>query len=160
MANCPVCNVPSIFHEGKSGSPYLLVLSKPYEQQSNGWRGKQLTGIDVLQKEFFRVGIDLNDFKIAYLNIHDGADELCYQAGRNSVLENAKGKKAVVLVGTEVSQEFCGKSSDDVAGLQVDSVSLSAPLVFVLPKPESVFVKGSGVGELRLACQKLSRRLE
>lgn len=163
MPVCPACGSEAQSPNGKKSAKYLLVFSKPYPVQTgirSKYQREQLTGLDVLRKEFSKVGLDLADFRMAYLNLHESKDENCYFAGRNIVLDEAKGREAVILVGSEVTEEFCGLSAQDTAGLQVDSMSFSAPLVFVLPKPESVFVRGAGVGELRLACQKLERKLD
>lgn len=158
MSLCPACSEEGTSPAGKKKSPYLLVFTKPYPAQT-GWKGRT-DGFEVLTKELFKVGLDIHDFRIAYLWLHEPTkNNDCYQAGKSVVLDEAKGKQAVILVGSDVTQEFCGLSSQDVAGLQVDSPLLSAPIVFVLPKPEGVFVRGAGIGELRLACQKLAKVL-
>jgi hypothetical protein len=161
MSICPACSQEGVAPHGNKQSPWLLVFSVPYSKtESNGWRDRQLTGLDVLSKEFGKVGLSLRDFRIATLWLHDdNGNENCYNAGRQIVLDEAKGKQVVVLVGSEVIEEFCGKKASDVYGLQVDSHLLSAPIVFVLPKLESVFVRGAGIGEVRLSIQKLGRIL-
>lgn len=161
MSVCPVCAEEARPPYGKKNSKYLLVFSKPYVTAAVRSYKDKNSGLDVLRKEFAKIGLDLSDFRVASLWLHEpGKDENCYFAGRDIILDEAKGKDAVILVGSEVSEEFCGYSSDDVAGLQVDSSVLSAPIIFVLPKPEGVFVRGSGIGELRLAVQKLGRLLD
>jgi hypothetical protein len=163
MPLCPACGEEATPPNGKKSAKYLIVFSKPYPVQRgirNKYQREQITGLDVLRKELSKVGLDLSEFRMAYLNMHESKNENCYFAGRDIVLDEAKGKEAVILVGSEVTEEFCGLSAQDTAGLQVDSMSFSAPLVFVLPKPESVFVRGSGIGELRLAVQKLGRKLD
>lgn len=155
---CPTCQQEIIPPRGDKQSRWLLVFSEPQTERS--FRDKRQTGLDVIKKELAKSGLGLSEFRLCWLWQHaDNGNDDCYNAGRSVVLNEAKGKDVVVLIGTTPSQEFCGKSSDDVAGLQVDSVSLSAPIVFVLPKPEGVFVRGAGIGELRLACQKLERIL-
>jgi hypothetical protein len=128
----------------------------------SSWRDNKTTGLDVLRKELAKVGLDLaSDFRMASLWLHDiSKNEECYNAGRDLILEESKGRKAVVLVGSDATEEFCGMSAGDVAGLQVDAPAFSAPIVFVLPKPEGVFVRGAGIGEFRLSCQKLAKVLE
>lgn len=162
MPVCPVCSEEATAPSGRKTAKYLLVFSKPYPVQKgirSKYQKEQLTGLDVLRKELSRVGLELNEFRMAYLNMHESKNENCYFAGRDIVLDEAKGREAIILVGSEVTEEFCGLSAQDTAGLQVDSMSFSAPLVFVLPKSESVFVRGSGIGEVRLAVTKLERKL-
>lgn len=161
MSTCPACSESATPPSGRKNAPYLLVFTKPYEKPT-GWRDNKVTGLDILRKELSKVGLDLaSDFRMTSLWLHEpGKNEECYNVGRDLVLEESKGRKAVVLVGSDATEEFCGVSAGDVAGLQVDAPAFSAPIVFVLPKPEGVFVRGAGVGELRLACQKLAKVLE
>jgi len=159
MSLCPACGNEATSPQGRKNSKYLLVFSKPYPMAAVRSYKDSVTGLDVLRKELARVGLQLSEFRMAYLNMHESKDENCYYAGRDTILDEAKGREAVILVGSEVTEEFCGVSAQDTAGLQVDSMSFSAPLVVVLPKPESVFVRGSGIGEFRLAVQKLGRKI-
>jgi len=157
---CPSCGEDAVAPQGRKNAKYLLVFSKPYPMAAVRSYKDKVTGLDVLRKELAKVGLDLSEFRQAFLWQHEpGKNTNCYTAGRDMVLEEAKGKEAVILVGSEASEEFCGYGAGDVAGLQVESAVLSAPLVFVLPKPEGVFVRGAGIGELRLAVQKLGRKL-
>jgi hypothetical protein len=158
MSLCPACSEEGISPRGTKSSKYLIVFNKPYNTAAiRSWKDK-VTGLDVLRKEFQKVGLDLNDFRMAHLWLHEPTDNLnCYEAGKSIVLDEAKGKQAIILVGSEPCEEFTGMSASDVYGLQVDSVVLSAPTVFVIPKPESVFVQGSGIGELRLSIQKFGK---
>lgn len=160
MANCPACGEDAVAPQGRKIAKYLLVFSKPYPMSAVRSYKDKVTGLDVLRKELAKVGLDLSEFRMSYLWMHEpGKNTNCYTAGRDTVLEEAKGKEAVILVGSEASEEFCGYGAGDVAGLQVESAVLSAPIVFVLPKPEAVFVRGYGIGELRLSVQKLGRKL-
>ena len=164
MSICPVCSEEGVSPKGRKDAKYLLVFNKPYPVQpavTNKYKKQQLSGLDVLRKELQKVGLDLNyDFRLCWLWLHEPSKkEGCYKVGRDVVLDEAKGKQAVILVGAEPVEEFTGLSASDVYGLQVESPTFSAPYIFVLPKPESVFVKGAGLGELRLSIQKLERLL-
>ena len=157
MSLCPVCSQDGNAPKGNKHAKYLLVFNKPYVN-GTGWKDRN-SGLDVLRKELQKVGLDLNsDFRQCTLWLHEPTkNEDCYIAGRSIVLDEAKGKECVVLVGAEPCEEFTGMSASDVYGLQVDSTVLSAPIIFVIPKPESVFVQGNGIGELRLSIQRLGR---
>ena len=164
MSICPACLEEGQSPKGRKDARYLLVFNKPYPVQpavTSKYKKQQLSGLDVLRKELQKVGLDLNyDFRMTWLWLHEpGKKEECYKVGRDIVLDEAKGKQAVILVGVEPVEEFTGLSASNVYGLQVESPTFSAPVVFILPKPEGVFVRGSGIGELRLSIQKLGRLL-
>jgi hypothetical protein len=159
MPICSACGEEGVAPRGRKNSPYLLVFTEPY-YEVKGWGGNKLTGLEVLRKEMFKVGLDLGDFRMAWLWLHKpGKNDACYDAGKSVVLDEAKDKQLVVLVGADACNEFTTYKADTVYGLEVDTVSLSAPHVFVIPKPEGVFVRGAGIGELRLSIQKLARLL-
>ena len=165
MPLCIACNEEGTPPKGRKDAKYLLVFNKPYPVQpavTSKYKKQQLSGLDVLRKEMQLVGLDLNyDFRMTWLNLHEpGKNENCYKVGRDIVLDEAKGKQAIILVGAEPVEEFTGYSASDVYGLQVESPTFSAPVTFVIPKPEGVFVRGSGIGELRLSIQKLGRLLD
>lgn len=156
---CAGCEQVGTPPRGNKNSKYLLIFTKPYVEQT-GWKSKSMSGMDVLRKEFAKVGIDLADFRMTWLYLHEPSkNDNCYTTGREIALEESKGKDVIVLVGSEATEEFCGLSASDTAGLCVDAPALSAKTVFVLPKPEGVFVRGAGIGELRLSCEKLGRIL-
>jgi hypothetical protein len=164
MSLCTSCNEEGQSPKGRKDAKYLLVFNKPYPVQpavTSTYKKQQLSGLDVLRKELQKVGLDLNyDFRLCWLWLHEpNKKEECYKVGRDIVLDEAKGKQSVILVGAEPVEEFTGLSASDVYGLQVESPTFSAPVVFVLPKPESVFVRGQGIGELRLSVRKLERML-
>ena len=160
MSICASCGEDGTPPRGSKNSKYLLVFTKPYNTPAIRNYKDKVTGIDVLRKELARVGLDIAEFRQTWLWLHEpGKNENCYKVGRDIVLEEAKGKEAVILVGAEATEEFTRFSASDVYGLQVESPALSAPIVFVLPKPEGVFVKGAGIGELRLSIEKLGKLL-
>ena len=161
---CPSCGEVGYNFLGNDKAKYLLVFNKPYPASVgvvNRYKKQQLSGLDVLRKEMSKCGMDLqNDFRLSWIWLHEISKNLeCREYGKNLVLDSAKNKKVVILVGAEPVEEFTGLSASDVYGLQVESPTFSAPTVFVLPKPESIFVRGQGIGELRLSVQKLERLL-
>lgn len=161
MSICPACSEEGTPPRGSKNSKYLLVFNKPYITAAVRSYKDKLSGLDILRKELARVGLDIAEFRMCWLNLHEPSkNENCYKVGRDIVLDEAKGKQAVVLVGAEPVEEFTGLSASDVYGLQVESPTFSAPVVFVLPKPEGVFVKGAGIGELRLSVEKLGKVLD
>lgn len=158
---CPSCGNTGYGFTGNKKAKNLLIFNKPYIIPAIRGYKDRVSGLDVLRKEMAKCGMDLlSDFRLSWLWLHEpnGNDD-CYLAGKSIVLDEAKGKECVVLVGSEPCEEFTDMYASDILGLQVDSPVLSAPIVFVIPKPEGVFVQGAGVGELRLSIQKLGRML-
>jgi hypothetical protein len=74
------------------------------------------------------------------------------------VLEHAKGKRAVLLVGSDTVSTFTGYKISDVNGLQVDSSVLSAPIIYAAVNPS--LAEHRALGEVRLSIEKFVKRLE
>ena len=78
--------------------------------------------------------------------------------GYDAVLEEAKGKKFILLIGADVVETFTGYKVSDVSGLQVESPVLSAPIIMACVNPSMALARS--VGEVRLAIGKVAKRLE
>jgi hypothetical protein len=74
------------------------------------------------------------------------------------VLDEAKGKSAILLVGSEVVEAFTKYKVSDVSGLEVDSPILSAPHIFAMVNPALALHRA--VGEVRQAIEKWNTLLE
>lgn len=113
----------------------------------------------VFRKELERVGMSLRDFRCVNIWLHEPTDsEECWQVGYDMVLEEAKGKKAILLVGSDVVEQFTGYKVSDVSGLQVDSAILSAPIIYALYNPALALHRAHG--EICLGIEKFVARLE
>jgi uracil-DNA glycosylase len=120
---------------------------------------KFMTAGRILRKELERCGVSLADFRICNLWLHEPTkDENCFQAGYNNVLDEAKGKKAVLLVGSDTVGTFTGYKVSDVSGLQVTSTLLSAPIIYASVNP--ALAQHRSLGEVRFAVEKFVGRLE
>lgn len=118
-----------------------------------------VTAGKILRKELEMVGLSLSDHRCLNLWMHEpNNNEGCWQAGYNLVLEEAKGKKAILLVGSDVVETFTNYKVSDVSGLQVDSSILSAPLIMASVQPALALHRG--VGEVRFAITKWAEALE
>jgi hypothetical protein len=118
-----------------------------------------MTAGRVFRKELERVGVSFNQLRVMNLWMHTPNDnENCYQAGYDNVLTEAKGKKAILLVGSDVVECFTAYKVSDVTGLQVDSSVLSAPIIYAMVNPALSLHRG--VGEVRNGIQKFISRLE
>jgi uracil DNA glycosylase superfamily protein len=118
-----------------------------------------VTAGKVFRKELERVGVSLNDFRCLNLWLHEPTkDEGCFKAGYEHVLDEAKGKKAILLVGSDVVETFTEYKVSDVSGLQVDSVVLSAPIIYAIVNPALALHRA--VGEVRFGIEKFVGRLQ
>ena len=118
-----------------------------------------MTAGKVFRKELERVGVSLSQFRVTNLWLHEPSDdENCYRAGYEHVLDEAKGKQAILLVGSDVVETFTNYKVSDVTGLQVDSSILSAPIIYAMVNPALALHRS--VGEVRLGIEKFVKRLE
>lgn len=160
---CPICESPCVSPSGHSET-LLIVGEFPGKAEIENNRpfsthSMYITAGKVFRKELARVGLDLSQFRVMNLWMHEpNKNEECYKLGYSAVLDEAKNKKAILLVGSEVCEAFTKYKVGDVAGLQVDSPILSCPIIYAMPNPAMVFHKG--IGEIRLSIEKFAKRLE
>ena len=155
---CKICHkddcVPA---SGNRNSPILVIGEKPGKDEIK--KGKPLVGATggIFKTELAKLGIDMNSLRICNLWHHDpkGSTEFCLQEGVRRVLEEAKGKEIILLLGSETVTFFCNENVSDVTGLVVTSHYLSAPVIVACVQPTTVF--HGGVGELRLSLEKFSK---
>lgn len=164
---CPVCAKNAVGCSGESNSSILIVLSHPdWADVMYGYpfavdkRTNKTTSGFVMRTECFKQGFDLNSARCCCLWLHDDmTNEQCFEVGKDMVLEEAKGRKAILLVGAQAVRYFTGYSVEDVNGLSVTSGLLSCPIIYPLVSPASVLIKGAGVGEIRFGLTEFTNRL-
>lgn len=158
--DCPVCHTTEmVYPSGPSDASILIVGEFPGADEIG--KGKPMTGPMgvILKQELSRTGIDLRMCRKTNLWLHEPNKDLkCYQHGMNAVIQEAKGRKAILLMGSEVVKAFCDTSVSKVNGLQVKSPYLSAPLIIAMYNPAIIFKPGGVVGEIRLALEKFSNK--
>ena len=156
MPICYVCEQPVIKAYGYSRSKILLIGGSPGKEELEALRPFVGNTGSVLRQEMAVVGLDLYQCVITNLWYHEPYNkthknyEACFEASKNMVLEDAKGKEAILLIGADACEYFTGYKVSEVNGLQVDSNMLSAPIIYAMMQPTTV-LKGRGVGELRFA---------
>jgi len=116
----------------------------------------------ILRKEFALLGIDLLQLRSTILWLHTpttnkAIKDNCFKHGLDVSLEEAKNKKAVLLIGNAV-EIFTEFNVSDVNGLQVDSHLLSAPIIYTMYNPKRAFV--GVVGEIRFAIQNFVNHIQ
>lgn len=159
IIDCPVCGTAIIDPIGNPDSPILLIGEFPGDEEIK--KGIPFVGPtgNVLKTELHYLGIDISQLRVTNLWLHKpNGNEECYKHGLEQAIKEAKGKKLVLLIGSDVVKEFADKKVYDVNGLQVKSKWISAPCFCVL-NPAIVFKRG-GVGEVRLAIQKFVKKIE
>lgn len=161
--HCPACGDPACPPSGKS-KDLLIIGDFPgglEMQTGNPWavHDRFMTAGRVLRKELNDLGASLSDFRVIYTWLHEpNNNEGCWNAGYANALEEAKGKKAILLVGAETVETYTKFKVSDVSGLQVDSHILSAPIIYAMVNPGLALHRS--VGETRLALTKFINRLQ
>lgn len=162
---CSACGNAGVYGRGPKTSDKLIILSHP------DWADvmyslpfsivpKKMTGGYVMQREMRHAGLELNDFRTVCLWPHEEmTDSRCMEAQEKLVLEEAKGKRAILLVGAQAVSHFTGYKVTDVNGLPLGSGVLSAPILYPLVSPSAVLVPGQGVGEIRFGLHEFADRL-
>lgn len=116
----------------------------------------------ILRTQMGYLGWNLQQFRLCNLWQHrPNKNEACYKHGVETVIKEAKGKKAILFTGAEVVKEFFTKNSMEIQGIPAKeflSYPLSADIIYCMPKISIVF---HGVmGELKLALEKFSKDIE
>ena len=162
---CPVCLKSGVTQRGSS-KDVLIILEHPTEadvqfgtpfslapRKKNGKPAYTSAG-DVIRTEMQRMGLDLNAMTSLCLWLHEpNNSEDCFNAGRDLVLDAAKGKRVVMLCGNLAVEYFTGYPVEDVNGLEMDSPYLSAKRILACVNPTHVFK--NGLGEFRFGLQAL-----
>lgn len=159
---CPSCGDSICPPSGNSkqllivgDAPDRMDMMKKHPFSIDTWR---TTPGKVLRKELERMGASLNEFRACYLWLHETTRSgSCWQAGYDNVLTEAKGKKAILLMGAEVVSTFTQYKVSDVSGLQVDSPILSASIIYAMISPGLAIQRS--LGEVRFAITQFVNRL-
>jgi DNA polymerase len=164
---CPSCGNRAVKASGSLSSKVLLIGEFPGINEMD--TGRPFTGPagGVLRKELSKLGVDLLQFRVTNLYIHEpikttkkepDKGKNCFQAGLDACLEEAKGKQAILLVGSEAVEFFTGYKVSDVNGLQVESPMLSSPIIYASVNPAAVFHRS--LGELRFALVQFVQHIQ
>ena len=118
-----------------------------------------VTAGKVFRKELQLVGLSLHEHRVMNLWMHQpNKNENCLKAGYDAVLDEAKGKKAILLVGSDVVNTFTEYKVSDVNGLEVDSPVLSCEHIMAMINPALALHRP--FGEIRFAAQQWAELLE
>lgn len=166
--DCPICgNKYGVPPYNPTNSPVLLVGESP--EAGEVARGIPLVGRTgtILRQQLAHLGYDLSSFGVCNLWQHEPPSAKnkinpdCITHGKKVVIEEAKDKKLILLIGSEVANHFLEKNVSELNGLIVNeflSVPLSAPVVMALYNPSICF---HGVlGEVILGLKNFIREVE
>ena len=140
-------------------STVLLIGEFPGDEEIK--HGRPFVGAtgSVLKTELARVGLDIRQFSLANLWIHKpNSNKACLEYGITKIIQIAKGKTAILLIGSDVVGYFVDEKVSQVNGLEVKSPYLSAPLIMACIQPATVFHQP--LGELRLTLSKFAKKLK
>ena len=155
--HCPSCLEDGVPPSGSKEADILIIGEFPGEAEME--RGRPFCGATgkVLRNELRIAGIEFTLCRVANLWLHEpNKNENCFKAGLDIVLDEAKGRRAILLVGSECANVFIGKGVMEISGLQVESPMLSAPIIFAIVNPAIVFQPNRGIGEIRQGLKKFA----
>lgn len=155
--SCPACKTSGIVPPyGINESPILIVGDSPGDDEISS--GRPFSGATgrVLKSELRFLGLRLRDFRVMNMWQHKANKKQpeCFEIGVQAVLEEAKGRKMIVLVGADTVKYFTGEKVSDWNGLFCPSKILGQD-VFVMIQPTVVFHKN--LGEVRFAVQQFAK---
>jgi uracil-DNA glycosylase family 4 len=165
---CPSCTEKVIKPYGYTNSEILIIGDAPGKHELKSGRPFSGPTGNVFRQELKRVGLNIYNCRLTNLWLHppnkarNKEEKLrslnCLDAGKNVCLEEAKGRDAILLVGADTVMFFTGYKVSDVSGLQVDVEMFSAPIVYAMVQPATVFYE-KGVGEIRFALESFTDKL-
>jgi len=164
-ALCPICQQPIIQPSGNPASKILVISSQPTEDDLKfGISFKGEYGV-ILRTEFAKYGMDLFQMRMTCLWLHkiiaksQDKDSKHFQWHFEQVIHECLNKKAILMLGTDVTHVFLNKhSSTELSGLIMKSDMLSADIVMGTRNPLDLL---SGThGEFTLAIQKFANAIQ
>lgn len=157
---CPSCgNDDLVLPAGPRTAKILVIGEFPGEEEIRA--GRPFVGPmgAVFLRETRRAGLDMRKARITNLWLHaPNRNKECFEFGVSRAIEEARGKKAILLLGSETVKFFVDANVTEVMGLAVKSNYFSAPIVFACQNPAIVFHQP--IGEIRLALNKFAILLE
>lgn len=160
---CKVCgDTNCVPPHNPANSKILIVGEFPGDEEI--LRGIPLVGRTgtILKQQLARLGHSLNSFALMNLWQHKpnkNAD--CLEVGKQTVIQQAKDKDIILLVGSEVAKTFLSKNVSELNGLVVNEFLLypfSAKVVLAMFNPAICF--HSVTGEVILALKNFIREVE
>ncbi len=166
MTNCKVCKTALVSPRGPVKSKLILIGDKPGQGEEVAWQlpthswDKNRAGL-ILEEEMSRAGVAVGSYRLTNLWLHTPPAKKsdlylqCYDEGVAAMMKELVGRKAVLLMGTQVVNYFTGFGSSQVSSLIVDAPDITAPLVMAMVNPASALRET--LGEVRLAIEHFAQ---
>lgn len=164
---CPACGTKLIEAVGPEDSPVLLVGEfGGHEEQMSGipWVGP---AGQVFKAELKHAGINYNDCRVTNLYMHQkppkGMDpevaDACLKWNRQQLMNEMKGRKAVLLIGSEMAKHFLDGGVLENEGLRVRShlFPKSVEIAVAVRNPAACTMKGGELGGVRSAIENFAK---
>ena len=165
LYHCPVCNSEDCVPPNYEQSDVLWIGEAPGEDEIK--RGKPFVGPTgrLVQSELRYLGIPMYTFRMCNLWLHPPPKDKksdqyreCFEYSLKIVMNEAKDKKLVVLVGADTVKFFTGLKVSEWNGLLVKSTLLSNPYILAIVQPAEAF-HGS-CGEMRFGLKRFAHYME
>ena len=154
---CPDCGKLLVNPCGPPQAPILLLAEFPgyYEVKSGiPWTGP---AGEVLKKELRRVGIMYEKCRATNLWQHAKDNVTCTISGHwQRTIGELQGRRAVLLMGSDVAKHFLGLAVSDVTGTFVKSDLLPKSVEVTLVMYNPAIVLHDRLGETRLAITRFA----
>ena len=160
LYTCPICGSTECVPAGGNSKSKILIIGE-FPGKDEIKTGKPFSGATgtILKTELGRLGIDVSRLRIVNMWLHfPNKNEKCLQYSVQQVVKEAKGKQAILLIGSDTVKYFADAKVGQVTGLQVKSDYFSAPIIFACIQPAVAF--HNVVGEVRLSLQKFADKVE
>ena len=140
------------------GQPSKILIAGEFAGSKEILKGVPFCGDtgDVLKQEAARAGFNVMSCRLTNLWCHAKDEENCdLDFHIKTFMQEAKDKKFILLMGSDLTQAFCGgKSVMDLTSMEVKSEFFPKARVFVSVNPAYLFHRPAG--ELRLAFKKFA----
>lgn len=154
---CPICEYPIVQPSGNANSKILVISEEPsIEDLKFGQPFKGEYGM-ILRTELGKYALDLFQMRMTCLWLHRIVKKNKAESAWHyeQVMRECMNKKAILLLGTDVTQVFLKHSATEISGLILRSDLLSADIVVGTRSPMDVLVGSHG--EFTLAIEKFAK---
>ena len=155
---CPHCNAMLVAPAGPSNAKVLLVGEFPGHNEIRqgrpfvGWAG------DLLKKEMGMAGLQYTACRVTNLWQHGKSkDEDCLNWNFSQCVDEMKGRRAILLMGSDCANAFLEDSIMNVAGTKVKSPYFPKEVKVIMAAPNPAILLHDTVGEFRLALNKFAK---
>ena len=158
--NCPICKKKLVLPTGFEEFPILLIGNAPDDNGITAGQPFYGQTTKILFAELGRYGIDLRSCRKTNYWMHR-KDSKCKKFMEQQLTKEAKGKKAILLMGAEPVKFFTAGQYGvkELTSLRIEPETAFTALVIMASVNPSETHRG-GIGELRLAIKRFSDALK